>query len=188
VSRRGAVPVRLAALAAAVLLALACGGGGGGGGGPTGPPPVVQRITFTPTGGGATSAVTLTSGAGSTATNLVLEIRANQVGDLYGLSFDLTYPQGLLRYDSATEGTVLSQGGAPTSLLINSSTAGNLVVGLSRLGAVSGVDASGVLLTLRFTAVGSGTGTFGFSRNSAVDSTGDGLSLSWGGGNVEVVL
>ena len=186
-SRRPSL-LSLTALLALAMLAPACGGGGGGGGGPTGPPPVVPRITFTPTGGSAMNGVTLASGAGSTATNLVLEVRANQVSDLYGLSFDLAYPQGLLRYDGATEGTFLSQGGASTSLLINSGTAGNLVVGLSRLGAVDGVGGTGVLLTLRFTAVGAGTGTFGFSRNSAVDSAGAGLVLTWGGGNVEVVL
>lgn len=171
----------------AMLLAPACGGGGGGGG-PTAPPPPAPGITFTATGGGTADAVTLASGAGSTATTLILELRANEVSDLYGLSFDLTYPSGLLRYDGVTEGAVLSADGQPTTLLTSAATAGTLVVGFSRLGAVAGAEGSGVLLTLRFTAVGAGTGAFGFVRNSALSSSGAALPLAWGGGNVQVVL
>lgn len=170
-----------------LLLAPACGGGGGGGGGPTAPPPPTPGITFTATGGGAAS-VTLASGAGSGPTTLVLELRANQVSDLYGLSFDLTYPSAQLRYDGAMEGGLLSAGGQPTSLLISPIAPGTLVVGFSRLGAVAGAEGSGVLLTLRFTAVGAGTGVFGFARNSALDSSGASLPLTWGGGSVLVVL
>jgi Cohesin domain len=181
--------VPLLGLLLGLLLAPACGGGGGGGGGgPTAPPPPAPGITFTATGGSSAAAVTLVRGAASTATTLVLEVRADQVNDLYGLSFDLTYPSAQLRYDGATEGGLLSAGGQPTSLLISPASPGMLVVGFSRLGAVAGAEGSGVLLTLRFTAVGAGTGAFGFARNSALDSSGASLPLTWGGGNVAVVL
>lgn len=187
--RRG--PVRLLGLLLSLLLAPACGGGGGGGGGPTAPPPPAPPapgITFTATGGGSAAAVTLVRGAASTATTLVLELRADQVTDLYGLSFDLTYPQAQLRYDGVTEGALLSAGGRQTSLLISPTAPGTLVVGFSRLGAVAGAEGSGVLLTLRFTAVGAGSGALGFARNSALDSSGASLPLTWSGGNVAVVL
>ncbi len=131
----------------------------------------------------------LASGAGSTATTLFLEVQANQVTDLYGLSFDLTYPPALLRYDGIMEGTLLSESGMQqTTLLTGPGAAGTLLVGFSRLGSIPGATGSGVLLTLRFTAVGAGTGSFGFVRNSAVNSSGAALPLSWSGGKVEVVL
>ena len=145
-----------------LLLSLACGGGGGGGGGspvePTPTPPPQASLVFTPQGGGGTG-VSLAAGAASTASTLILEVRANSVTDLYGVAFDLGYPANLVQYVRATQGPLLAGG----TLQVAQGT-GTLVVGLSNLGPVPGTSGSGVLLTLEFRAVGAGQGSFSFAH------------------------
>lgn len=178
----------LAALWSALALTFvaACGGGGGGGGGPTEPPPPQNAITFTANGSTGANTVTLAQGAGTNATTLVLEVRANQVGGLFGLAFELVYPSSVLAFTTGTEGTVLSNG-ASTSFQARESSPGNLVVGLTRLGSGAGLDANGVLLTLTFSARSAGNGPFTFRRNQGVGTDGLGLiALAWGGGSVQV--
>jgi len=176
-----------AALAVLAMAVAACGGGGGGGGGPTGPPPPATTIVFTPAGGGN---VVLASGAGTQGTTLSLEVRTTGIQDLYGLAFHLSYPVAALRLTGHTEGSVLNAGGTvPTSFQIVDSPPGNLVVGLTRLGKVSGTAASGTLMTLQLTAAASGTGNLAFSSNVASDSQGNVISgLAWAGGSVQVTL
>ncbi|HEV7786882.1 MAG TPA: cohesin domain-containing protein, partial [Thermoanaerobaculia bacterium] len=174
----------LAALAA--LLALACGGGGGGG--PTAPTPTptpAAGIVFTPQGAPGGNAIFLSAGAATTATTLVLEVRANQVTDLYGVAFNLTYPSAQLQFSRATAGSLL--GGDTGSVQAVVSTPGTLVVGGSHLGAVPGANGSGVVLTLEFTATAAGQGSFAFALNSAFNSTGQTQAgISWLAGSVQV--
>ncbi len=166
----------------------ACGGGGGGGGGPSTPTPPQASIELTVQGAVA-PAVRLARGAGSGPTTLALEIRADSLQSLYGLAFDLTYPSGLLRYDGFAEGGFLDGDGASTSLQVARVEAGRLVVGHSRLGDVGTTTGSGLLLTLRFTAVGAGTGSIAFSRNRAFDAEGEEIpGVSWAGATVRTVL
>jgi hypothetical protein len=171
-------------LAVLALLALACGGGGGGS--PTSPTPTpTAGIVFTPQGAPGSNAVFLASGAATTATTLVLEVRANQVTDLYGVAFNLTYPSAQLQFSSATAGALL--GGDSGSVQAVVSTPGTLVVGGSHLGAVPGANGSGVVLTLVFTATAAGQGSFGFALNSAFNSTGQTQGgISWLAGSVQV--
>jgi hypothetical protein len=169
---------------AMLLLALGAACGGGGGGGPTAPPPTTASLSFTAAGSTSGSAVTL-SRNGSGADTLVLDVQAQGVTGIYGVYFDLAFPSQVLAFDGATEGTFLS-GGAGTSLQVASQT-GNLVVGLTRLGAVGGISGSGNLLTLRFRAIGSGSGSIQFTRNQGVAADGDLIpDLDWLGGNVQV--
>ncbi|MES1241711.1 MAG: cohesin domain-containing protein [Acidobacteriota bacterium] len=174
----------LVALAVLLLLGLACSGGGGGGS-PTEPTPTPTptqpSITFTPQSPGP-SGISLVSGSASTATTLILEVRATSVSDLYGVAFDLTYPANLLQHVRSTQGPMLAGGTFQGSV-----TAGRLVMGLSNLGPVPGASGSGVLMTFEFRAVGSGEGTFTFSKNQAVDSQGQAIAgLTWSAGTVRV--
>ena len=169
------------------LLALtlaACGGGGGGGStGPTEPPPPTPGIVFTAAGAPPANSLYLASGAGTTASTLILEVRANQVTDLYGLAFDLAYPSAQLQFTRATAGPLLSNGAVQAVV----SSAGTLIVGGTHLGTTPGANGSGVVMTLEFSAVGAGTGSFAFSRNSALNSTGRAISgISWVAGSVTV--
>ena len=185
--RRPGFLLGAAALAVTAISVAACGGGGGGGGGPTGPPPPATSIVFTPAGGGN---VLLASGAGTQGTTLTLEVRTTGIQDLYGLAFHLAYPVGALRFTGSAQGSVLDAGGTvPTSFQIVDSPPGNLVVGLTRLGKVSGTAASGTLMTLQLTAAASGSGSLAFSSNLASDSQGNVIpGIAWAGGSVQVTL
>ncbi|HSM51475.1 MAG TPA: cohesin domain-containing protein [Thermoanaerobaculia bacterium] len=175
-------------VAVLLVLAPACGGGGGGGGGtPTQPPQ--PAVVFQPAGAAGPGSIALGSGAASGASRFYLEVRANQVESLYGLAFDLAFPAAQLRFERATEGTVLGADGAGTTLQVAEGGAGRLVVGLSRLGAVAGVTASGTLLTLEFVPVASGSGAFAFSSNAAFDADAAPLAgVAWQAGSIEVRL
>ena len=177
----------LACLAAALTLT-ACGGGGGGGGrgGPTEPPPPQAGLTYTPAAVSGPNTVTLRR-VGTGDDRLVLELFANQVSGVYGVAFDLRYPTGVLVFDSVREESFLSGGGAQTTLQIAEAPAGNLVVGITRLGRVAGVGGSGVLLTLEVRVAGNGSGTLSFTSNEVFDSAGNPMAgLTWGAGSVTV--
>lgn len=168
-----------------LLVMIACGGGGGGGGGsPTEPPPPQAAIVFTPDSAPGASSLSLASATTSTATSLLLEVRATQVTDLYGAAFDLSFPNAQLAYVSATPGPALTQGTVQASV----SAPGNLVVGVSSLGQVPGLTGSGVLAVLRFDAQAAGEGRFTYSRNQAFRSNGQPVAaIGWIGGGVRVV-
>jgi hypothetical protein len=169
-----------------LLFALAACGGGGGGGSPTEPTPTPTpqpSLVFSPQGAGD-AGISLAAGAASTASTLLLEVRATGVSDLYGIAFDLSYPSNLLQYVRTTQGPLLAGG-----TLQVAPTAGNLVVGLSNLGPVPGASGSGVLMTIELRAAGAGQGAFTFSKSSAVNSSGQAINgLSWSAGTVRVTL
>ena len=176
--RRGVI------LLAALALALTACGGGGGGGTPTEPtPPPVAGIVLTPQGTPGVNSLYLASGSATTATTLSLELRANQVTDLYGVAFDLTYPTAQLQFVRATAGPLLSNGAVQAV----ASTPGTLIVGGTHLGATPGANGSGVVMTLEFSAPAAGSGSFAFARNSALNSTGATISgMTWLAGSVTV--
>jgi hypothetical protein len=121
---------------------------------------------------------------------LTLEIRANQVNNLYGVSFDLIFPNNLLQWSSGTtrEGQFLSANGTVlTELLISNQPANTLVIGHSRLGAVPGVGGTGLLFTLRFVGVADGQGSFQIQNGAAFDSQGNQIAgFVFLGGTVSV--
>lgn len=170
-----------------MLLAACSGGGGGGSSGPTAPTP---GIRYTSSGSTAADSIVLAEGAGSTATTLRLEVRAQQVTDLFGVGFDVVYPTNVLSFASATEGPFL--GGTSTSFQITETTPGRLVVGVTRLGTAGGVSGSGVLVNLVFGTRGvAGSGAFSFDENRAF-TVGRSVAeeipgVVWVGGSVTVV-
>jgi hypothetical protein len=167
------------------LLLTACGGSGGGGTptSPPPPPPPTAGFVFTAQSAPPANSLYLASGAATTATTLVLELRANQVTDLYGVACDLTYPATQLQFVRATAGPLLNNGAVQAVV----STPGTLIIGGTHLGATPGANGSGVVLTLEFNALASGTGSFAFARNSALNSTGGAISgLTWLAGSVTV--
>jgi len=71
----------------------------------------------------------------------------------------------------------------------NRQLAGNLIVGLSRLGEVGGVSGSGTLLTLEFTVrEGMGSGELEFAKSDAIGPAGKVLSqYEFVGASIEVL-
>lgn len=172
-----------------LLVVAACGGGGGG---PTAPPPPPQPpagVSFTASGASGPQTLSLRESPAGNDQRLVLELFAEQVSSVYGVAFDLRYPTAVLQFDAIVEGAFLGSGGADTTLQIAESPAGNLIVGLTRLGRIGGASGSGVLLTLEFSVVGSGDGNLSFIGNEAVNPEGEPLTgISWGAGSVSASL
>lgn len=179
----------LLALLLPLTFLLACGGGGGGGGPtepPPPPPPPPAGIVVTPAAAPSTG-VSIARGAATTQSTLILEIRANSVNDLYGVAFDLRYPSNILQLVQASAaGSIL---GTPNLQSVPGSGSGVVIVGLSKLGAVSGASGSGVLMTLEFRAIAAGQGSFSFEQTSAVSPSGQPISgFGWSAGTVQVTL
>jgi len=183
-----------ASLALAGLFALgACGGGGGGGGGalpPTQPPIPPSGATFTPSGAAGANSISLAAGPGSGATVFVLDVEATDVTDLYGVSFELEFPSTLMRFrPNRTETGSFLRGDdrVDTELIIEEVPAGNLVIGYSRLGSVSGVSGSGLLLSLEFALLGNGSGSLDLKNTDVIDPFGETQTgVSWVGGSIIV--
>jgi len=108
------------------------------------------------------------------------------VQDLFGVSFDLRVP-ALLRFTGRTQGTFLSAGGVQTAFQVTENPTGNLVIGLTRLGDTPGVDGSGLLMTLQFSASTAGTGAFEIVNGGAFDRAGQRLATSFVAGSVQVI-
>ncbi len=92
--------------------------------------------------------------------------------------------------NATSEGTFLSENGAvETAFEILRKPAGNLIVGVTRLGDVGGASGSGTLLTIEFEITdGGGQGDLIFSDNDAVDRDREFLeATAWLGGSIEVL-
>ncbi len=149
-------------LTLAALGSVACGGGGGGGPTqppgppppPPPPPPPETGVFFEPDGAPADATIYLAAeDVTPLAGPFLLRVEVEEIEDLYGLSFDLRFPSDLVRWEEGgtVEGDFLSESGdVETSLLVDRDTAGNLIVGLTRLGDVGGASGSGTLVTLEF--------------------------------------
>jgi hypothetical protein len=184
-----AMPWVILAVVAVFFSSFGCGGGGGGGGGgPTEPPPPSSGVQFTADAPAGTNSVYLAQGSSSVANRFRLDVRASQVNDLYGVSFNLEYPEARLRFlpGSTSEGSFLSSNGS-TDLIVEEDSPGLIVVGLSLLGDVEGRDDSGTLLSLEFETLSAGSGPIQMRQHDAVNSTGDVMDeVEWIGGTVNV--
>ena len=164
---------------AALLVALGLVACDGGGGSPTAPiSPTSRGVSFFPAPVGDTSIGLRGSVSG---TSLEVEIVAAGVEGLYGLSFELLFPANLLRYEDSGTGVF-------PSLETREAGPGRLLVGATHLGAVAGLDGSGTVAVVRFTAVANGSGTFDFSTQEAFDGFGDQITLNWAGATVAIDL
>jgi hypothetical protein len=119
----------------------------------------------------------------------VLQIRVNQVTDLYGVALDVVYPSGAMDFQASgtVEGPILPAGGGfDTDLQIVEEPPGRIIIGYTRLGAVSGRNGNGLLLSLRFTTTANGSSDLSIESSLAVDSVGSPVPTTWLGGTVQV--
>ncbi len=170
-----------AVLLALALLLAACGGStDSGGGSPTAPGP---SIVFTPDRAAGSGSISMRSGAGSTASVLQLEILATEVLNVQAVEFLLLYPGGLLQFDGFTRGDFLGAG----AQVIAGGGGGNLSFDALRIGGAA--SGSGTILSLTFTVVTGGTGSFNFVDPLAEDPFGLEIEgIDWIGGTVRVVI
>ena len=166
-------------LRAAVLVALgvvACDRGSTSPTAPTSQPP--RGVSFLAGQVGDESIGLRGTALGAT---LEVEIYAAGVQDLYGLGFELLFPSNLLRYEGLDDGVF-------PGLEARESAPGQLLVGATHLGSVGGLNGSGTVAVVRFSAFANGSGSLDFSAQEAFDRFGDRLALNWVGGSVEVDL
>jgi hypothetical protein len=125
---------------------------------PTGPPPEVYL---------APAATELTIGA-----RLEVKVEIRNAADVGHVPFHLAFDPSVLRFDRGIEGPFLSSDGRQTAFFATPTTdSGTVVVGLSRLGRdVGGVSGGGLLCTLYFEAIGSGSTPIRFERQKVRSS------------------
>lgn len=122
-----------------------------------------------------------------------IQVDIASVTDLYAVSFDLSYDPVVLNYTGTIEGGFMNQDAQNTSMqaaLLNG-TAGQLVVGISRIGNIAGVSGSGTLVTISFQVIGdycsSDSIAFGnaYLEGPVQDSV---ITATWNGTTVDVIL
>ncbi len=133
-----------------------------------------------------------------------VDVSVSSVTDVYGVAFDIVFdPLSLEVVDAdpgtdgiqpfAAEGGILNEGGGVLSAslaALEDGGQGRLVVGLSRLGGVSGATVAGgeVLVSFKFRSLSEGAASLSIENNAAMDSTGADLPLdTWNDGTVTSV-
>ncbi len=137
---------------------LACGGGG------SGDVDSVSNYTgsFTPDAqnpGANTVFVIGTPGSGSNVSLVTLSVYVNNISDIYGASFDVSFDSTKAQFVNYSAGEVLEFGGQSVSYQVNATNPGRIVVGVARTSGGVGVTVPDarvlVRVTLKVTDVGS---------------------------------
>jgi len=119
-------------------------------------------------------------------------VEAIRAFNVFNASFTLSYDPGVLRYTSFDPaGTCIGSGAEVLPPLVDATTTpGNVVVGLSRNGAITstGVDC-GQLITLCFDVIGDGDTRLTFTGNRQLqDPTGTPVAMQWLGADLTTRL
>ncbi len=182
-SRRTAALLLCAALSVA---AIACGGGSSPVAPGPPPPPPAPRVIFLADGSNpGLDAISLQAGT-ATAERFTLLLQADGVTDLYGYGIDIVFDPALVAFETATAGSYFDESGVSVTTQVVEGPPGTLVVGQSRVGDVSGVSGTGVMLSIDFLAVAPGTGIVSLENGGAFDATGGAASIDFYGGTVTV--
>ncbi|MBR9704322.1 hypothetical protein GOV12_02840 [Candidatus Pacearchaeota archaeon] len=100
-----------------------------------------------------------------------INISVDNVTDLYGFQFDLTYDSPDLEFVDIVNGDFLNSDGNNVFFSYTFNTMGLIDnIYATRTGPVSGMSGSGVLATLRFIAQGNGDRNIGLSETQLIDS------------------
>jgi hypothetical protein len=163
------------------LVAWSCNSGSSN---PSGP----RSITFTPLSTTPPSNSVTLQQVSTTSNTVVIEVRMTQVNGVFAASFDLVYSSTVASFVSASEGTFLNSGGATTQLIVNSTTPGRVIVGLSRLSASSGgASGSGTLMTVTLRSVAVGTTGVSFENARLGNPSGTQIAgVVFSGGTIDV--
>ena len=102
------------------------------------------------------------------AVSIIVDI--SSAADVGHVPFHLNYNAAVLEFEYGEQGSFLGSDGVQTAFFATASRSA-VVVGLSRLGRVAGVNGGGDLCVLHFTAVGPGNAALGFSRAKVRDSS-----------------
>lgn len=161
-SRTGAL--RSAAVLCVALGLAACSGGDDS------PTPCISA-SFTPAIATIAAGDVFLGEEASTCNSVVVSVLINDLTGIFTVGFDVTFPAGVLSYDSYTVGPLLLQGPPASSpfFLVKNSAPGVIQISASLLGGDPSVAAVGTqtLMTLTFSKVSSGTGSIDFDDSGA---------------------
>jgi hypothetical protein len=141
----------------------------------------------TPPTGPTTISVSPSTESVSNGDTFTLEVKASDAYDLFGFQFNVEYDSNILEFQSAGEGTFLKKDGRSTFCVdYNTETAGLVKnIACTRLGRGS-VSGEGVLETLTFKAIGTGTSGITLSNVKLANSKAERIESSVSGGEVTV--
>jgi hypothetical protein len=167
----------------AIVVALA-GCGGGGSGNDIGLPAVEPPDTNGPT----RVELVPTKIVYPVGERVVVEVAIENGRDVGSVPFHLMYNPDVLSFVSpAAEGPFMRSDGALTVFLAaDSGGGGEIVVGLSRLGASEGASGSGTLATFEFDAIAGGDCEFAFSAHSVKDPQARDMPAGWSPATVRI--
>jgi hypothetical protein len=107
-------------------------------------------------------------------------LEVHEAKDLFAAPFHLKWDPKLLRLNQVTPGALIGDGSPqvnpPTIDIRNDS--GEASITLSRTTGAAGVNGTGPLITLSFTAVGKGTGTITVDDTTFKNSKQEGMSMT----------
>ena len=108
--------------------------------------------------------------------------------DVYGAQYELYFDNTILSAASQTQGSFLTQDDATANVFANdfNNTIGKIVYGEARMGAPAGVIGSGVLASITFETLKSGTSALTLSYVMLVDSNGDEVATTVNSGTCVV--
>jgi len=112
---------------------------------------------------------------------VVVDVAIEDAHDVGSVPFHLRYDPSVLQFvPPAIEGPFLASDGADTVFLVaNEEDDGQLVVGLSRLGAPEGASGSGTLVSFEFQAMAAGDCGFAFTGASVKDPQAENLPAAF---------
>jgi general secretion pathway protein D len=119
---------------------------------------------------------------------VVVQVVVDNAFNVGSVPFHLRYNTGVLQFlPPAAEGPFMSSDGANTVFLATDpGGAGEVVVGLSRMGATQGAEGSGTLAVFQFQAVAAGDAGFAFTGASVKDPQARNLSAAFNTAAVRV--
>jgi general secretion pathway protein D len=151
----------------------------------TGVPPTTDPDDETTTAVVFLSPATSQIPVGSTTTVSVMIDNAENVGST---PFYLEYDPGIIDIDSVTEGSFLSSDGEATAFMSSIDTEnGRVIVGLTRLGAKTGISGSGDLIRIELKGTTAGKSELRFTHNSVKDPWTKEMPSTFEDGSIDVI-
>jgi len=109
----------------------------------------------------------------SSGSSVTFQVEISEVSNFYGFQFDLIYDPASLQFSQATTGVLIKKdGSSPLCLdpIIKQGAQNTMTIACTRMGS-AGVDGSGILESVTFTALSSGTAAPTLSNVKLADSS-----------------
>jgi hypothetical protein len=129
-----------------------------------------------------------TSTSASKGNTVTLDVNISGVTDLYSWQFDVDFDPSVLTATGITEGPFLSGGGSTFFIPGTIDNVGGSIAfnGDTLLGPLPGVNGSGTLAILSFTAIGSGSSPVDPANEILLDSKGNNIDFSTENGTINI--